>query len=121
MEIHTAKVISCSNSRSKREVHINTYLKKQENPQINNLTLHIKESVFLRQAKSVAPGTFFMMSTWIMFLGSINKYTVLYTLTLFLHLLTRISDSMCGCPSSRFFHSSPPSLVGKSILAPDFS
>lgn len=52
MEIHIAKVIGCIRSRSKREVHINTYLNKQENSPVNNLTSHLKESVFLRQAKA---------------------------------------------------------------------
>lgn len=38
MEIHIAKFISCSNSRSRREVHIKSYLKKQKNSQKTTTT-----------------------------------------------------------------------------------
>ena len=35
--------MGCSNSSSKRDVYSNTYLKKQEKHQIDNLTLHLKQ------------------------------------------------------------------------------
>lgn len=97
MEIHTAKVIGCISSTSEKEIHINTYLKKQESSQINDLTSHLNEPVFLRQTKSVAPGTCFMMNTWIMFPGSINKCSGIFTPNLFSIPLTLICGLQAAC------------------------
>ena len=55
METQHTMLLGCSKSSSKRDVHsnkaINAYIKKQERPQINNLTLQLKEREQEEQTK----------------------------------------------------------------------